>query len=105
MLRHDDPSQRRRRNPNRHMTLEDHVDYQAQAERDYSPPPGPATLSRAVPAPAGPWQEKIHRLADEAARVARMGDQSPPAPARPPTPERQNPRPGETSPRRQGPDQ
>ncbi|KAJ8684823.1 hypothetical protein QAD02_020616 [Eretmocerus hayati] len=95
MLRHDDASKRRRRNPNRHMTLEDHVDYQAPVERDYSPPPGPATLAQALPGPADPLQAEIHRLAEEAARVARLEDQSPPATARPPTPEQQS-----TEPRR-----
>ncbi|KAJ8677092.1 hypothetical protein QAD02_012879 [Eretmocerus hayati] len=95
MLRHDDASKRRRRNPNRHMTLEDHVDYQAPVERDYSPPPGPATLAQALPGPADPLQAEIHHLAEEAARVARLEDQSPPATARPPTPEQQS-----TEPRR-----
>ncbi|KAJ8666022.1 hypothetical protein QAD02_007684 [Eretmocerus hayati] len=95
MLRHDDASKRRRRNPNRHMTLEDHVDYQAPAERHYFPPPGPATLAQALPGPADPLQEEIHRLAEEAARVARLEDQSPPATATPPTPEQQS-----TEPRR-----
>ncbi|KAJ8677489.1 hypothetical protein QAD02_013276 [Eretmocerus hayati] len=95
MLRHDDASKRRRRNPNRHMTLEDHVDYQVPAERDYSPPPGPANLAQALPGPADPLQAEIHRLAEEAARDARLEDQSPPATARPPTPEQQS-----TEPRR-----
>ncbi|KAJ8666555.1 hypothetical protein QAD02_008217 [Eretmocerus hayati] len=93
MLHHDDSSKRRQRNPNRRMILEDHVDYQAPAERDYSPPPGPATLARALSVPADPLQEEIHRLAEEAARVARLEDQSPTATATSPTPERQNPAP------------
>ncbi|KAJ8671491.1 hypothetical protein QAD02_002750 [Eretmocerus hayati] len=77
------------------MTLEDHGDYQAPGERDYSPPPGPATLAQALPGPADPLQEEIHRLAEEAARVARLEDRSPPATATPPTPEQQS-----TEPRR-----
>ncbi|KAJ8685030.1 hypothetical protein QAD02_020823 [Eretmocerus hayati] len=53
MLRHDDSPKRRRRNPSRHMSLEDHADFQVPTERDDSPPPGGRNLGPSPTSPRG----------------------------------------------------
>ncbi|KAJ8677300.1 hypothetical protein QAD02_013087 [Eretmocerus hayati] len=88
-------SKQRRRNPNRQMTVEDHADHPRNVKRDDSPVLGPHNLAErrpSAPADEAP-QEEVRHLAKEAARVARSDDQSPPATATLPTPERQNPTP------------
>ncbi|KAJ8666499.1 hypothetical protein QAD02_008161 [Eretmocerus hayati] len=99
MLRPHLDSKWRRRNPNRQMTFEDHADHPRHVRRDDSSVVGPHNLAerRSSPPADEAFQEEVRHLAEEAARVTRLEDQSPPATATPPTSERQNPAPRRNS--------
>ncbi|KAJ8666014.1 hypothetical protein QAD02_007676 [Eretmocerus hayati] len=99
MLRPHLDSKRRRRNPHRPMTFDDHADHPRHIRRDDSPVLGPHNLAerRSSPPADEAFQEEVRHLAEEAARVTRLEDQSPPATATPPTSMRQNPAPRRNS--------
>ncbi|KAJ8685296.1 hypothetical protein QAD02_021089 [Eretmocerus hayati] len=85
MLRPHLDSKRRRRNPNRWMTVEIHADHSRLVERDDSPVLGPHNLAERKPPPPADEASQEEVLAEEAARVARLENQSSPATATPPT--------------------
>ncbi|KAJ8672015.1 hypothetical protein QAD02_003274 [Eretmocerus hayati] len=75
MLRPHLDSKRRRRNPNRQITVKDHADHPRHVERDDSPVLKPHNLAEGRPSPPADeaFQEEVRDLAEEAARTAPMG--------------------------------
>ncbi|KAJ8671493.1 hypothetical protein QAD02_002752 [Eretmocerus hayati] len=76
-----------------HAVLTEEADHPGHVDRDDSPVLVPHNLAERRPSPSADeaFQEEVRHLAEEAARVARLEDQSPPATAPPLTSERQNP--------------